>query len=191
MMEQIAFFAIGFALALAVVWGVRRFMGFPAQDPQDYAHLGPELDLRARLKGPLLCQGVIFGPSGRVSSRFNATMNVTWDGRRGTMQERFVYDDGSEMERFWLIQQFEDGQVEVEAADVEGTGRGHIIGNALRLTYRYRLPEENGGHVLNATDWMYLLEDGTIINRSQFRKFGILAAELVATIRPKGDETGA
>ncbi|MEM7321134.1 MAG: DUF3833 family protein, partial [Pseudomonadota bacterium] len=33
-------------------------------------------------------------------------------------------------------------------------------------------------------DWMYLAPNGTIVNRSQFRKFGIQVAELVATMRP-------
>ena len=41
-----------------------------------------------------------------------------------------------------------------------------------------------GGHVLNVVDWMYLMENGTIMNRSQFTKFGITVAELVATMRP-------
>jgi hypothetical protein len=31
---------------------------------------------------------------------------------------------------------------------------------------------------------MYLMENGTIMNRSQFTKFGITVAELVATMRP-------
>jgi hypothetical protein len=31
---------------------------------------------------------------------------------------------------------------------------------------------------------MYLLDNGTVMNRSQFRKFGIKVGELVATIRP-------
>ncbi len=34
------------------------------------------------------------------------------------------------------------------------------------------------------TDWMYLADNGTIVNRSQFRKFGFKVAELVATMRP-------
>jgi len=38
--------------------------------------------------------------------------------------------------------------------------------------------------VLKTVDWMYLTPDGTIVNRSQFRKFGIKVAELVATLRP-------
>ena len=51
--------------------------------------------------------------------------------------------------------------------------------------YRLRLPEESGGHVLDAVDWMYLTPNGTVVNRSQFRKFGIKVAELVATMRRK------
>jgi len=31
--------------------------------------------------------------------------------------------------------------------------------------------------------WMYVVENGSIMNRSQFRKFGIKVAELVATMR--------
>ena len=52
------------------------------------------------------------------------------------------------------------------------------------LRYKIRLTPEAGGHVLDVIDWMYLMENGTIMNRSQFRKFGIKVAELVATMRP-------
>ena len=69
-----------------------------------------------------------------------------------------------------------------------GVGRGQQIGSAVNLTYTIRLLESAGGHVLDVTDWMYLLPNGTIVNRSQFSKFGIRVAELVATIRP---DTGA
>jgi len=31
------------------------------------------------------------------------------------------------------------------------------------------------------------MENGTIMNRSEMRKFGVKVAELVATIRPKGN----
>jgi hypothetical protein len=61
----------------------------------------------------------------------------------------------------------------------------------VRLDYRIRLPEDAGGHVLAVTDWMYLMENGTIINRSQFRKWGIKVAELVATMRPANTDARA
>ena len=58
-----------------------------------------------------------------------------------------------------------------------------MSGSAVQLKYRIRLPEESGGHVLDTVDWMYLAPNGTVMNRSQFRKFGIPVAELVATMR--------
>jgi len=53
------------------------------------------------------------------------------------------------------------------------------------LNYNIKLSEEAGGHVLGVTDWMYMTPNGNVVNRSQFRKFGIKVAELVATMRPK------
>ena len=44
-------------------------------------------------------------------------------------------------------------------------------------------------HALDVTDWMYLMENGTIMNRSEMRKFGIKVAELIATIRPADPTT--
>jgi len=53
------------------------------------------------------------------------------------------------------------------------------------LKYTIKLTKEAGGHALNVTDWMYLMENGVVMNRSQFRKFGIKVAEVVATMRPE------
>ena len=70
------------------------------------------------------------------------------------------------------------------ADDIIGAGKGTQLGSGVRLEYRIKLPEHAGGHVLDVIDWMYLVDNGTIMNRSQFRKFGIKVAELVATMRP-------
>jgi hypothetical protein len=126
---------------------------------------------------------VIYGPLGRVDSRFSATFHAAWEGNRCTMEEHFAYASGREQTRVWTLSLGNDGAIRATAPDVEGTGTGMQSGNAVVLRYRLRLPEDAGGHVLSVTDWMYLLPNGTIINRSQFRKFGFKVAELVATIR--------
>lgn len=69
------------------------------------------------------------------------------------------------------------------APDIVGVGKGRQAGSAVVLKYVLKLPDSAGGHVLDTTDWMYLMENGTIINRSQMRKFGFKVGELVATIR--------
>ena len=63
------------------------------------------------------------------------------------------------------------------------SGSGAQKGPAVQMCYKIKLDASAGGHVLNVIDWMYLMENGTIMNRSQFRKFGIPVAELIATMR--------
>ena len=176
-------FLLGCLATGAAFWIIKRRMGFLAQRPEDYA-TGPTFDLRKHLNGPLLCDGVIYGPTGRVSSRFTARFDAQWDGQKGTMREHFRYDSGTVQDREWRLVVDEAGNVTADADDLIGTGAGRQHGSGVRLSYRIKLPASAGGHVLDVVDWMYLLDNGTIINRSQFRKFGIQVAELVATMRP-------
>lgn len=171
--------------ALAAVAARTWLADFPAQKPADYAKAGaPTFDIKTQISGPILCEGVIYGPMGRVVSRFVADFHATWDGDTGRMTEHFRYNSGRTQDREWTLITGGGGTVTLSAADLVGKGRGKQSGPTLMLSYRIRLPKESGGHVLDVQDWMYVVENGTIINRSQFRKFGIKVAELVATMRP-------
>ncbi len=176
---------IGAILAFGLIWLREKMWGFAAQTPQDYEDENPAFDVRRHLNGPILCEGVIYGPLGRVSSRFVADFDASWDGNKGVMKEKFSYDDGSVQNREWHLTLGNDGSIRAEAPDVVGFGQGHQSGSTVVLRYNIQLPDASGGHVLNTVDWMYLTPNGTIMNRSQFRKFGIKVAELVATMRPK------
>lgn len=182
-MTALTWFLAGAAGVLILIFLKERFAGFAAQKPEDYAHATPHMDLREHLNGPIRCDGVIYGPLGRVTSRFSADFHATWNGNRGVMTEHFRYDSGTTQDREWRLELGNDGFVKADADDLVGQGTGQQMGNGLRLNYNIRLPEEAGGHVLSVTDWMYVAPDGVIVNRSVFRKFGIKVAELVATMR--------
>ncbi|MGL6208272.1 MAG: DUF3833 domain-containing protein [Paracoccaceae bacterium] len=173
--------AVGVILGLAAI--ASRFVGFTTQKPADFAAKGPKFDPRTHLSGPILCEGVVYGPMGRVSSRFVADMEGVWDGNTGVLLEHFRYDTGVTQDRQWTLRLADDGGIVAEAPDVVGNGIGRAEGSAVEMRYRIKLSAEAGGHVLDVVDWMYLMENGTIMNRSQFRKFGIKVAELVATMR--------
>lgn len=181
-------FLIGAAVMVGLGWFVSRRFDFLAQTPEDYSD-GPEFDIRTVLNGPLLCDGIIYGPTGRVASRFTAKFDAEWTGDSGVMREHFKYDSGTEQHREWRLSVGEGGQIIADADDLVGSGSGQQAGSGVKLKYRIKLPEGGGGHELDVVDWMYLLENGTIMNRSQFRKFGIKVGELVATMRP--DPTAA
>lgn len=162
-----------------------RFLSFQGQSSADYLGLGPEFDLRRHLSGDLVCEGMIFGPTGRVISRFQARMQGVWTEDGGTLAQQFEYDGGAVQERAWSIsfENMTSGHFEARADDIDGAGHGIVEGPSVQMRYRIILPKDAGGYRLDVIDWMYLMENGTIINRSQFRKFGLLVAELVATIR--------
>jgi len=184
-MTEFFIFVASVLTALLIGAVVRHLTGFASQKHSEYAGNSPTLVLPRDLAGEMVCEGLIFGPTGRVTSRFRADFTITWDGPEGIMAEHFHYDDGTTQEREWRLTVAPDGSLRTEADDVIGTGTGRVEGNALGLRYKIRLPVENGGHVLDAVDWMYLNDNGTILNRSQFRKYGIKVAELFCTMRSK------
>jgi Protein of unknown function (DUF3833) len=176
----------GAALAVALVVLLTRIRGFHTQKPADFATQTPIFDLKHHLNGPIICEGVIYGPMGRVASRFVADMHGSWHGDTGTLRETFHYDSGTVQDRCWTLT-LTGNTIRAEAPDVPTPGTGTVTGSAVQMRYPIRLRPEAGGHVLHVTDWMYLMQNGTIMNRSQFTKFGITVAELVATMRPAKD----
>ncbi len=171
-------------LALTVVSVRSLLLSFRAQRPADYAATSPEFDLRAVLNGPIASEGLIYGPNGRMTNSFVARMQGDWEGETGTLTEDFTYSNGSRMQRKWYLTLGPDNTFTATADDLVGEGHGVVSGSTVRMRYKIRLPEAAGGHVLNVTDWLYLMQDGSIMNRSEMRKFGIKVAELVATMRP-------
>ena len=171
MTSTIAFLAGALLLSVALWFANRHLIGFTAQKPEAYRGEEPQFDLRRHLNGSLICEGVIYGPTGRVVSRFVGDFEGKWDGNKGHLKEHFRYDSGTEQERNWYLTTHNDGSFDAEAPDVVGTGEGRVEGSAVQLQYAIKLQDAAGGHVLQTTDWMYLLDNGTIVNRSQMRKW--------------------
>jgi hypothetical protein len=184
-MDVLFYLIAGAALVVGFDALRRRFTGFTAQRPKDYVNGQPQFDLRHHLNGAIACEGVIYGPLGRVTSRFVGDFDAHWSGNTGVMKERFQYDNGDVQDREWHLQIGNDGQIKANAPDVVGEGSGWQCGSSAQLKYRIRLPATSGGYELDTVDWMYLTPNGTVVNRSQFRKYGIKVAELVATMRLK------
>lgn len=181
-MTGFSFFLVGLLLSGMLLWAWQRIGGFQAQKIADYAGTEPQFDMRQHLSGRIKCEGVIYGPLGRVASRFTGDFDARWEGNRGVMREHFRYCSGNTQDREWRLELGNDGRIKAEADDLVGAGEGQYAGSAVQLRYRIRLPDAAGGHVLDTVDWMYLTPSGTIVNRSQFRKYGIKVAELVATM---------
>ncbi len=184
MLKTLALIGFGLLLAAAIRFTYAQFASFRAQSPRDYADEEPAFDIRKALNGPMAAEGVIFGPLGRVTSRFTARITGEWNGGSGTLREEFTFASGKTQVRQWSLRVGNDGKIVASAPDVVGDGSGEQSGSSVVLRYRLKLDEDAGGHELDVVDWMYLMENGSIVNKSEMRKFGLKVAELVATFRP-------
>ena len=174
-----------FLLLVIIAMAARsHFLSFRAQRPDNYSNSGPEFLLQKHLLGQILAEGAIFGPTGRVNSTFVAKMNGEWQGETGTLTEEFSYSSGRTQLRKWHLRKGQGNAFTATADDIVGEAQGVVSGSTAMLRYRIVLPEEAGGHTLDVIDWMYLTENGTIMNRTEMRKFGVKVAELIATMRP-------
>ncbi len=166
--------ALGVAAALAGCGG-------PALER--HAGQAPDLDLRDYLDGPLTASGIFFDHFGSAALSFTVDMEGRWDGDTGTLEERFTYADGTTDTRVWSIRFTGADSFVATAHDVVGEAAGAQRGNAARMSYRLRVPRGDGEIVVSMDDWLYLQEDGTLINRATMRKFGLPVGELVVAFR--------
>lgn len=182
------YIALGIIITLlSYVFWQKRY-GFGAQRARDYATLKPAFDIKSTLQGKLICEGMVYGPLGRVTSRFIAELDCRWEGDNATINEVFHYDNDNQQTREWRLQlDAKTGAFCADASDLIGTGQGKESGSCVCLRYRIKLPDSSGGYVLNVVDWLYRLQNGNIMNRIELRKYGIKVAEVIATLRKKED----
>lgn len=174
-------------VALLIAFAKSMFLSFRAQTPSDYADTGPAFSLKTHLSGEILSEGLIYGPTGKMTNSFVARMVGEWDGDTGTLSEEFTYSNGKQQSRKWYLKLGEGNSFTATAEDIVGEARGTVSGSTIKMEYQIVLPEDAGGHTLTAIDWLYLTENGVIMNKSEMRKFGIKVAELIATMRPNPD----
>ena len=170
---------------LAIIAVVLTGCGSVAVD--DYATERPALDPEAFFDGELLATGVVKDRSGRVIRRFTAEIDASWTGGVGTLDEDFVFDDGSTDKRVWRLEPQGQGRYSATAGDVVGVGEARVAGNAMFLDYTLRVPYGDGDIDLRIDDRMYLVSPDRLINESVMRKFGVRVGEILLVIERRGD----
>jgi hypothetical protein len=148
----------------------------------DYAGSNPALNLKEFFDGELRAYGILQDRSGRVTRKFEATITAYWRGEEGKLEEHFVFDDGEEQDRTWTLVHIGDNRYTGQAGDVVGTASGRVAGSAFNWRYSLDVPWNDGSIVLHLDDWLYLVEQNHLINRTALKKFGFKVAELTLVI---------
>lgn len=152
-------------------------------DVQTYAKEQPGLDLVAFFSRPVQAWGMVQNRSGEVTKRFHVRVDSRREGERLILDERFVYSDGTRQQRTWTLTPDGQGRWRGRAGDVIGDALGEVAGNALHWRYRLDVPVDGRHWELNLDDWMYLMDEDTLINRTSMRKFGVEVGQVTLFFR--------
>ncbi|WP_373975629.1 DUF3833 domain-containing protein [Chitinibacter sp. SCUT-21] len=142
-------------------------------DVSQYQQAEPKLDLVQYFVGKTDAWGMFQKRGGEVVKRFHVEITGTHNNGKLVLDERFSYDDGTKDQRVWTLTRQADGTWRGTAADVKGEAIGKVAGNALSWQYTLLLPVDGRTYEMQFDDWMFLIDEQTMINRASMRKFGI------------------
>ena len=170
------------ASALALVFGL---LGCAEVEVANYAAEKPELDLARYFNGTLDADGMFQDRSGKVVKRFHVVIAASWQGDTGTLDERFTYSDGSTQRRVWTVTRHDAHRYSGRADDVVGEAVGEARGNALRWRYVMALPVDGKVSNVDFGDWMFLMDDRVMLDRSVMSKFGFRPGGVTLSLRKR------
>lgn len=148
-----------------------------------YADRQPQITMESFFSGPLTAHGVVKDRSGKVIRTFNATIDASWKGDQGVLDEHFVFDDGERQQRIWQLSKIDDGSYQGTANDVVGKAMIHVAGNSVFLDYILRIDYQGEPLDLRIDDRMYLTSPTVMINESRMTKYGIEVGSLLLVIK--------
>ncbi len=156
-------------------------VGCAATGVEHYRAERPVLNLKTYLNGTLDGWGMFQGRSGEVKKRFHVVIDAKWDGETGVLDENFTWSDGTTSRRVWTLTRQRDGSFRGTADDVVGEAIGEVAGNALRWRYVLALPVDGKIYNVDFDDWMFLMDDKVMMNRSWMSKWGFNLGEVTLT----------
>ncbi|MEF8733999.1 MAG: DUF3833 domain-containing protein [Candidatus Accumulibacter meliphilus] len=149
----------------------------------------PPLDLATYFNGQIDGWGMFQDRSGAVIKRFHVLIDAKWEKRDGvdvgTLDEHFSWSDGSTSRRVWTITRVDAARYIGFADDVVGEAHGEAAGNALRWRYVLALPVDGRVWNVDFDDWMFLIDEQVMLNRSEMRKFGFRLGEVSLSFRKR------
>lgn len=173
-------------LPIVLLAAMTLLAGCAAPGAESYRDQRPVLDLRQYFDGEIEAHGMFQNRSGEVVRRFTVEIKASWQGNVGTLEEDFVYSDGSTDRRVWTITKIDEHNYVGTAGDVIGEAKGSAYGNVLRWRYVLALEVDGKTYNVDFDDWMYLMDDKVMLNRSEMRKFGFRLGEVTLAFRKKG-----
>ena len=152
-------------------------------DVARYADQQPALNLEHFFSQPVKAWGMFQKRNGEVAKRFEVNIVSRHEGNNLILDERFVYSDGTRQRRVWTLTPEGQGRWSGRADDVVGVAQGQVAGNTLHWRYRLNLPVDGSTYEMSMDDWMFLMDEDTLINRTTMSKFGVEVGQVTLFFR--------
>lgn len=161
------------------------FLSFGCSDHsiRSYKEEGPIINLRDFFNGDIYALGIVQDRSGKVVKRFKVDIKASWKGDIAILDEKFIYSDKTTSTRLWELKEIVPGRYEGRAKDVIGVAAGETSGNAFYFEYSLDLPVGESSYKVKFEDWMYLLDEDTLLARSYMKKWGINLGEVTIIMK--------
>lgn len=166
-------------VVLALVFSL---FGCSSPSVDNYAGTKPEFNLRDFFDGKLTAHGTVQDRQGNLLRRFTATIDATWQGNTLTLDEDFIFDDGELQKRVWTVIDLGDGRYSGTAGDVIGTAQGVARGAVFHWQYDLAITVDDADWVITLDDWMYLIDENTVINKTEMLKWGFKVGDITLVI---------
>ena len=144
----------------------------------DYKNEKPQLNIEDYLNGKLEAHGFFQDRFGKIVKRFKVTMTASWKDDAGILDEDFEYSDGTKSKRIWNLKRVGPNRYTGTASDVVGIATGEVAGNAFHWKYTLDLPVGGSSYHVKFDDWMYLMDEKIMLNKSKMSKFGVYLGEV-------------
>ena len=154
---------------------------------KDFENKKPVLKLEEYFKGKTIARGVFEDRFGTIKKSFKVFIDGTWDGKYLILKEDFIYDDGTKDFREWKIEKDpkDPNKYSGYAEGVIGVASGSVSGNAFNWKYGFKLDIGSTKINVKFDDWMFLQEDGYLINIAKVKKFGFTLGKVILFFEKK------
>jgi hypothetical protein len=144
-----------------------------------FASTTPAFDPVTFWTGHTRSWGVIENRSGQPTEIVTTDCIGTAEGADGLrMVQTLTLGDGTVQHREWHIRRTAQGAFEASANDMVGMAIGSARGRAFHWSWTLATKPGDALRDVTMDQWMYLMDGGTMVNRTTIRKFGIVLAEV-------------
>lgn len=161
-----------------------------AMKPAAFTDAGPVFDPMLFWAGHAVSWGVVENRSGAPTEMVCTESHGTLQGGVLAMHQTLRESDGTTTTRDWRLWRVGPGRYAATANDMIGAAEGQAGGPALHWDWVWATAPGNPLKNVTMHQWMYLLDDGSMMNRTVITKLGVTVAQVTEHFTKKDNGTG-